>query len=299
MVGKNAHDDSFHNKDQVVTLACKTAVRLSEFNIQVDPPLLFQRLSFVVTGGQFDNPQSFFKVEMCSYPPALFDSLLLSRKANKPLLADAIWTRTKNEQTTKSVYRKGSLFFNNDNNNNKTLFTKSYCLQYFFSLCSLWRHSPPSHSLATGPYLHEIPSFYVQHVTQRYSQGMVVLDGYEDGPSTKTVHQRRSGVSGASVNFDSDMVLKLKKDVFLSNTANKQRLIKLLGEKLQLSGCNIIHAPGDADLMKVQMAVQSAKSITTVLVGDDTDLLILLCHHADTSAQDLFFIRQPKQRSMT
>ena len=112
--------------------------------------------------------------------------------------------------------------------------------------------------------------------------------------------KRLSSVSGLSVNFDSDMVLKLKKDVFLSNTANKQRLINLLGEKLQLSGCNIIHAPGDADLMIVlEMAVQSAKSITTVLVGDDTNLLVLLCHHADTSARDLFFIPQPKQRSTT
>ena len=135
-------------------------------------------------------------------------------------------------------------------------------------------------------------------MTQRYSQAMVVLDGYEEGPSAKDcVHQRRSGVSGPSANCDSDMVLKLKKDVFLSNTVNKQQLIKLLGEKLQLSGCNIIHAPGDADLMIVQMVVQSVKSITTVLVGDDTDLLVLLCHHADTSAQDLFSIPQPKQRS--
>ena len=57
MVGKNAHDDSFRKKDQVVTLTCKTAVRLNEGNIQVDPQLLFQRLSFVTTGGQYDNPQ--------------------------------------------------------------------------------------------------------------------------------------------------------------------------------------------------------------------------------------------------
>ena len=135
-------------------------------------------------------------------------------------------------------------------------------------------------------------------MTQRYSQATVVFDGYEEGPSTKDCdHQRRSGVSGPSVNFDSDMVLNLKKDVFLSNTANKQRLIKLLREKLQLSECNIFHAPGNADLMIVQMAVQSAKSITTVLLGDDTDLLVLLCHHSDTSARDMFFIPQPKQRS--
>ena len=51
--------------------------------------------------------------------------------------------------------------------------------------------------------------------------------------------------------------------------------------------------------MIVQMAVQSAKSITTVFVGDDTDLLVLLCHHADTSARDLFLIPQPKQKSTT
>ena len=88
MVGKNAHDDSFRKKDQVVTLTCKTAMRLNEGNIQVDPQLLFQRLCFVATGGQYDNPQSFFKVEMCSYPATLFDSSLLSCKAKKPLLAE-------------------------------------------------------------------------------------------------------------------------------------------------------------------------------------------------------------------
>ena len=137
-------------------------------------------------------------------------------------------------------------------------------------------------------------------MTQRYGLATVVFDGYEQGPSTKDcAHQRRSCVFGPSVNFDGDMVLKLKKDVFLSDTANKQRLIKLLGEKLQLSGCNIIHAPGDADLMIANMAVQSTKSITTVLVGDETDLLVLLCHHPDISARDLFFIPQPKQRSKT
>ena len=81
MVGKNAHDYSFSKKDQAVTLACNLK---SEGNIQVDPQLLFQRLSFVATGGQNDNPQSFFKFGMYSYPPALFDSSLLPRKANKP-----------------------------------------------------------------------------------------------------------------------------------------------------------------------------------------------------------------------
>ena len=175
MVGKNAHDYSFRKKDQVVTLACKTAVRLSEGNIQVDPQLLFQRLSFVATGGQYDNPQSFFKFEMCSYPPALFDSSLLPRKANKPVLADAIWTRTKNEQTTKPTGK----------------------VHYVLDGGALLHRIPWPRGLTYT----EILSLYVQHVTQRYNQATVVFDGYEEGPSTKDcVHQRRSGVSGPSVN---------------------------------------------------------------------------------------------------
>ena len=48
----------FRKKDQAVTLACKTAVRLTHGNIQVDPQLPFQRLSFVATGGQYDNRSS-------------------------------------------------------------------------------------------------------------------------------------------------------------------------------------------------------------------------------------------------
>ena len=275
MVGKNVHDDSFRKKDQVVTLTCKTAVRLNEGNIQVDTQLLFQRLSFVATGGQYDNPQSFLEVEMCSL---IHQHYLIPRSYHVRLISpsstDAIWTRTKNEQTTKST---GKVHYVLDGDAHLHRIPWPRGLTYTENL-----------------------SLYVQHVTQRYSQATVVFDGYEEGPSTKDwEHQRRSGVSGLSVNFDSDMVSNLKKDMFLSNTANKQRLIKLLGEKLQLSGCRIIHAQGDADLLIIQMAIQSAKSITTVLVGDDTDLLVLLCHHANTSARDLFFIPQPKQRSTT
>ena len=44
----------FVRKTKAVTLACKTAVFLTEGNVQVDPQLLFQRLSFEATGGQSD-----------------------------------------------------------------------------------------------------------------------------------------------------------------------------------------------------------------------------------------------------
>ena len=210
----------------------------------------------------------------CSYPPALFDSSLLLRKANKPVLADAIWTRTKNDH---AVEPTGNV-------------------HYVLDGGALLHRVPWPRNV---PYS-DILSLYVQYVTRRYGQATVVFDGYEDGPSTKDcAHQRRSGICGPAVSFDGDMILKMKKDMFLSNPANKQRFINLLGEKLQLSGYTINHSSGDADLMIVQAAVESAKSTTTVLVGDDTDLLVLLCYHAETSAHELFFIPQPKQRSIT
>lgn len=93
--GKNVYDYSFRRKDQVVTMASKAAVKFDDGKIQVDPQLLFQRLSIIATGGRFDNHKSLFKYEMCSYPHALFDTSLLPRKANKPVLVDAIWTDVK------------------------------------------------------------------------------------------------------------------------------------------------------------------------------------------------------------
>ena len=101
-----------------------------------------------------------------------------------------------------------------------------------------------------------------------------------------------------TMNFDSTMIAKLKKEEFHANKENKQKFIHLLGNKLQQCGCTIIHADGDADLLIVQTTIQSSRSITTVLVGDDAELLVLLCH-AEMNANELFFKPEPKQRSKT
>ena len=45
----------------------------------------------------------------------------------------------------------------------------------------------------------------------------------------------------------------------------------------------------------VQKAVESATMINTVLVGDDTDLLILLCYHASLDSHSIFFRPEPKK----
>jgi len=91
------------------------------------------------------------------------------------------------------------------------------------------------------------------------------------------------------------MMIQSKKEDFLNNKANKQRFIHYLSNKLERAGCSIDHATHDADVLIVQTAVASAHTKDTVLIGDDTDLLILLLHHVEMDAHELFMAPEPKQ----
>lgn len=52
--------------------------------------------------------------------------------------------------------------------------------------------------------------------------------------------------------------------------------------------CMVVCSEGDADCMIVAEALESAKSKVTVVVGDDTDLLVLLIYHANRQDKDIF-----------
>ena len=59
--------------------------------------------------------------------------------------------------------------------------------------------------------------------------------------------------------------MTLKTDQCLAYRKNKQRFIFMLSEELTKKNCETRHASGDADLLIVHKAVQSATSCTTVL----------------------------------
>ena len=91
------------------------------------------------------------------------------------------------------------------------------------------------------------------------------------------------------------MHLTMIKAQFFANKENKQRFINMLSKKLVEMNCETYHASGDADLLIVQKAVKSASTVHTVLVGDDTDLLILLIYHASLDSCSLFLKPEPKK----
>lgn len=66
---------------------------------------------------------------------------------------------------------------------------------------------------------------------------------------------------------------------FLSNDSNKQALIHMIADRLRQKVIHVIHAERDADVDIVTTAVTMSSDKSTTLIGEDTDLLVLLLYH--------------------
>ena len=180
-----------------------------------------------------ENVTEPFQYELCSQPSSLFDQHGLLREANKAQLADDIWTVAKgNEMQPPEIAGE-----------------RNHVIDGGSLLQRIpWKRDETFNSIAKG---------YVENIQQKFTNPIVVFDGYNAGPGTKdTAHLRRTkGLIGPKVNFVGSMPLKTKKEHFLSNCENKQRFIDILSSKLQEHG-----AESDADLLIVQTAVDSAQT---------------------------------------
>ena len=63
----------------------------------------------------------------------------------------------------------------------------------------------------------------------------------------------------------------------------------MIGDHLRQKGCHVIHAEGDVDvdIVKAAITISSCKSAT--LIGEDTDLLVLLLYLGVKDCKDLYF----------
>lgn len=72
------------------------------------------------------------------------------------------------------------------------------------------------------------------------------------------------------------MPITIWQDRFLANAKNKARLIEALKEQFGKAGIDVREAIADADTMIIQTAIEVSQNRNVVVVGTDTDLLILL-----------------------
>ena len=47
--------------------------------------------------------------------------------------------------------------------------------------------------------------------------------------------------------------------------------------------------------MLVRLALESVRHYKTVMIGEDTDLLVLLCYHCEQTSKPLILLFEPKQ----
>ena len=278
LIGELPLEYTFKKSGHAVTLATKSSIKIDNENVQVDQQLLFQRL--ILASNQCEDLPSLFCYELCAYPASLFDSSLMLLQPNKPALADAIWLKLSPQTRAESAPKKTDL---ND-------------LQYVLDGGALLHRIVwPSPGSATYK---EVCNLYCSYVTKKYGTAIVVFDGYGHNTTKQMTQQRRSsGKTAAEVSFTGEMKINMKKDLFLSNKENKQRFICMLSSCLQEYDCETQHADGDADLLIVQTAVESTRTRATILVEDDTDLLVLL-FHAEPDCHDLYFIPEPKSNTI-
>jgi hypothetical protein len=256
MNGSKIDDFVFKKNNQVVTLSCKSSVKVNEKDINVDPQMLFQRL-VAASQNLFPDISDLFKYELCGCPPSMFESSGLIRSAQKSQLADSIWT---------------------------------------LGDCSgdIWQDTDVCHILDGGSLLHRIPwtkgstfqeivNAYVKLV-QRFSSPTVVFDGYS-GPSPKdSAHiHRTKGLVGTKIHFSPQTPFRSKKECFLTNHENKRNFIEMLSKALEKNGIKTIQATNDADVDIALAAIDAAVEKRTVVIGEDTDLLILLIYLTDST----------------
>ncbi|KAJ8882477.1 hypothetical protein PR048_014288 [Dryococelus australis] len=115
--------------------------------------------------------------------------------------------------------------------------------------------------------------------------------GYSNGPSTKDIThlQRTTGLQCPVIEFSGAMKLTQKKDVFLLNSRNEERIIASIGQKLISAGYSVSYALGDADVLIATTALSKVQFYDACLVRNDTDLQILLIHHCQANSQILHF----------
>ena len=116
-------------------------------------------------------------------------------------------------------------------------------------------------------------------------------------PKDPTNLRRRTKGIGPEVKLSRNAIMSNTKDVFLSNDNNKHKFLLMLGEKLQQSGYTVHHATADADLLIAKTAIDCALTSDKVVIGDDTDLLVLLCYHIQLHSQHTIYFKPHQKRN--
>ena len=249
-------------------MTCAPKVKTKD-GTSIDPALLFQRFVCFTQTGDISKIDV-IGYELYPYPPALFDSTILMLEMDQPALGTAL------RQVTGKVSQDSA----------STIAQTDITYHYVLDVGSLLRCI----KWVKGETYGNIAEHYANFVLKTYSVATVVFDGYKDAPSVKdNTHFRRGKTGHATVHVRADVFFASKRDKFLENASNKGQIIKLIMQKLMERGCSVNQAEDDADVSIVLAAVDRSRQCLCTLIGEDTDLFLLLLYYADCKNETLIF----------
>ena len=131
----------------------------------------------------------------------------------------------------------------------------------------------------------DISQMYITYVLKHYGVGAtVVFDGYSSVISTTVFEQDRRAQRQMSsdIMFDDNTPTRTSQAAFLSNSDNKSRLIEGLIKKMPNFGIRVKQAEADGDtlIISTALAMVEAAEVPVVVIGTDTDLLVMLLAQA-------------------
>ena len=182
MTGHCVMEYTFWRKNQAISMDMKSSIEIDGKTVQIGLKLPFQRLALAAKPTQ--DLETLFKYELCSNPPALVESPFLLRVAQKPVLADAIWTLLQTPNIPAVSNR----------------------VQYVLDGGALLQRIP----WMKGVTYSEILGTYTEYVTRKYVHAIVVIDGYLNSSTKDKTHQRRlKSKNGATVTFTKKKCISL------------------------------------------------------------------------------------------
>ena len=143
----------------------------------------------------------------------------------------------------------------------------------------------------------EICKRCVYYVKKRYRQNCsVMFDRHSGNASTKdTTHLRRSkGKLLRLLLCTGNTIFNMKKEECLLNLKNQQCFLEMLAAEMNTAGMCAMQPSRHADTLIATNAVDIANSKPTVIIGEDTDLLVLLIRLVNKKRYRMifFYVRQ-------
>ena len=267
--GNKFTDCSFKRKNQIVNLQSLYSTINIDANdsISIDPLTLFLRLIVVVEKKPENEVVSYFNYELTPYPMSLFKDGLM-RPAQKSKLKTFILKdvpQSKEPTESKRIADGGA-----------------------FLWCCNWKKDELFSDIFKR-YLN-----FLRHLRIN----VVIFDGYDLSTKDAT-HQKRKSRICQTVEVNDQNPCPSDRTTFLKNYTNKEKFVKLLAERLEMNGIEVVRCPSDADTTIVKVAMRYDPGTPVVIFSDDTDILCLLLHHmnGEHESPNIFLMNMSRQKA--